>query len=182
MAPPKLFYMKWLKGQYCITACSRRTQLAWSIIQRLSRTGLFIPILLISCWLLTLREWVGGVEHLEKHFSEKLNIGESRMQQCKELVKAQTAARRICLITLIRARSFSCTYIVRAFSSIQSPLIPMENFPQVSELLSGATEMMSPRKETTLASFLLSIIYIQKVRSIQILSQVLSQVSSLTGI
>lgn len=89
--------------------------LAWSIIQRLSRTGLFIPTSLVSCWLLMLREWDGGVEHLQRHFSEKINISESRMQQCRELVKAQTAARRICWITLIWEIFFSCTYIARGF-------------------------------------------------------------------
>lgn len=84
--------------------------LTWSTIQRLSRTGLFIPTSLVSCWLLTLRVWDGGVEHLQRHFSEKINISGNRIQQGKKLVKAQTAVRRICLITLMWEIFFSCFF------------------------------------------------------------------------
>lgn len=132
--------------------------LTWSTIQRLSRTGLFIPTSLVSCWLLTLRVWDGGVEHLQRHFSEKINISGNRIQQGKKLVKAQTAVRRICLITLIWEIFFSCFF----FFSIQSPLIPTENFPQVSKLQAGATETMSPSKEPTWPPFCCQLLHSQK--------------------
>lgn len=48
------------------------------------------------------------------------------------------------------------------FFSIQSPLIPTENFPQVSKLQAGATETMSPSKEPTWPPFCCQLLHSQK--------------------